>query len=301
MKNERDIFNILEGHEEAPSAQAWNKLEKRLGPDRERKAIYWRVAAAIALLLVGSGAYFWGFQRPGTTEGTVAIETRKPSPSMIEDKKVTEKPSQTPLIARSEATKQPGPDQGFENNIASVEPSVPTSEHIQARKVTKGLPRMKRQTSVPEKGIANGGTASVAKVEKVTKDNKVTEVENAPETQIAQAPQNGRTIPEELKTLQTETTPNQVAQVQSPKKEEAVSQSLVYTMEIKSSQNMEEEEEDEEADNAPRPLLYRLVKSANDVASGKVRGKDLVNKGSNAVNSFFHRDRNNAPSDKDNN
>jgi hypothetical protein len=324
MKDERDIFQKLDGHEEAPSAQAWGKLERRLGPDRSRKAIIWRVAAALLVVVVGTGAYYTSFRKE---EGaTVARVERKVNgtPTETQPKNLPDtqpamgdsQAAQTRVAAANDTKNQQETDAS--HSIASIEPAKPSTQHLpQSRPRTVDVDKILEGTAKGSRK-ANATQAQVAVAEKKSrKEGNRNEVRTAAQPYREMVAQNDEKLefgvknevrsqtqpkkqqapaPAVASTPIQQNLPAQVATNEAPVKAEANPEAVAFTMELHPTRLAAVDQEEESDPN--RPLFGRLVKSASDLAKGKV---NLKSRGTAALNNFFGRKSAEPETDKDNN
>lgn len=290
MKNERDIFQILDGHEEAHSAQAWSKLERRLGPAKSNKAIVWRIAAALLLLLVGTGAYYTGFRkRDGAGDATVAqVKTTAPAKTEQNARPVAATEAPRDVIRKDQPVEQ----------IASVEPAKPTTKYLpNSRPRTVEVEKILGGSAKAPKQSASTQTVQVAVLEKTQSpvvQKEVKEIAVSQPVQVAQgiAPKTETARP----TVQPIPENVQVAMVE-PTANAANTEPSAFTMEVRPTRIAMNAEEEELVPN--RPLLARIVKSANDLAKGKV---NLKSRGTAALNNLLGRKQDAEPaSEKENN
>lgn len=104
MKTMDKLFSEkLEDHVVAPSAAAWDRLEKNLD-HRHTGAIAWRWAAVLALVVIG-GLYAWMSDAPKSTVAVKNEQPNQPASPTIPTEAKTPAPSQEKHLTQSSPRK----------------------------------------------------------------------------------------------------------------------------------------------------------------------------------------------------
>ncbi len=105
---EKKFRELLRHHEVTPPPAVWDQLSANLAQKRKRKAVaYWRVAAAVALLLLGTGTLIMLLRSEPARESVAqrerpsAIDSEAPSVALTDQKKAID-PVRTPAPSGEE-------------------------------------------------------------------------------------------------------------------------------------------------------------------------------------------------------
>ncbi len=133
---EKKFGESLRHHEVLPPPAVWDQLSANLAQKRKRKAVaYWRIAAAVALLLLGTGTLIMLLR----SESAVKTISQQKQPPASDPKEST--------AALAERTKEPNPSHGETSSGNASEASAAVASSAPVAKKDKSLPEEHSPTS----------------------------------------------------------------------------------------------------------------------------------------------------------